>query len=164
MDAAYLGQLIDEHSRALTLYARQWSAAPEDLVQEAFVKLSLQRKPPERVIPWLFRVVRNLGISHVRAAQRRRRHEETAALRRPSWFLSSPENAIDGATVTAALKDLPQETRETVTLHLWAGLTFAEIADVLGSSSSSVHRLYTAGLTFLRERLNVPCPQDQRKI
>ena len=163
MDAAYLGQLIDEHTRGLTLYARQWCLVPEDVVQEAFLKLSAQRTPPERVVPWLFRVVRNAAISHARSTERRRRHEERAALRKTAWFLPSPETGIDAAMATAVLQQLPAATREVITMHLWGGLTFAEIADVLESSSSSVHRLYLAGLTFLRERLNVSCPKDPNK-
>jgi RNA polymerase sigma factor (sigma-70 family) len=163
MDAAYLGQLIDEHARALTLYARQWCLVPEDVVQEAFVKLAAQGSPPLRVVPWLFRVARNLAISHARSALRRKRHEERAGLKRPSWFLPNPESGLDAAEATAALEQLPEATREVITLHLWGGLTFAEIAEVLDSSTSSVHRFYVAGLSFLRERLNVPCPQGQRK-
>jgi RNA polymerase sigma factor (sigma-70 family) len=163
MDAAYLGQLIDEHARGLTLYARQWCLVPEDVVQEAFVKLAAQGSAPARVVRWLYRVTRNLAISHARSAQRRRRHEEKAGLKRPSWFLPNSESGLDAADVTAALQNLPGDTREIITLHLWGGLTFAEIAEVLGSSHSSVHRFYAAGLTYLRERLNVPCPQGLKK-
>ena len=57
-----LGRLFDEHAAALVLYARQWSDAPEDVVQEAFVQLARQRIVPDRVVPWLFRVVRNGAI------------------------------------------------------------------------------------------------------
>lgn len=163
MDAAYLGQLIDEHSRALSLYARQWCLVPEDVVQEAFLKLAAQRKLPDRVVPWLFRVVRNGAISHARSAQRRRKYEENAARKRGSWFIPDPDTGLDAAQATAALEQLPSETREIVTLHLWGGLTFAEIADVLDSSSSTVHRHYLGGLNFLRERLNIPCPQNPKK-
>lgn len=161
MDAAYLGQLIDEHARALTLYARQWAPVPEDVVQEAFLKLSVQRVLPGRIVPWLFKVVRNLAISQARSAQRRRRHEEKAAQKRSTWFVPEEGTGLDAAT--AALRELPQETREVITLHLWGGLTFAEIAEVLDSSSSTAHRFYLAGLNFLRERLNIPCPKDPTK-
>jgi len=163
MDAAYLGQLIDEHARALTLYARQWCLVPEDVVQEAFLKLASQRTLPDRVAPWLFRVVRNGAISHARSSERRRRHEERAALNRPAWFQPDPDIGIDAADATVALRQLPEETREVITMHLWGGLTFAEIAEVLDSSSSTVHRLYLAGLHYLRERLGVPCPQNPTK-
>jgi DNA-directed RNA polymerase specialized sigma24 family protein len=54
-----LGRFFDEHARALTLYARQWSDAPEDVVQDAFVSLARQWSVPDRVVPWLYRVVRN---------------------------------------------------------------------------------------------------------
>ena len=45
-----LGRFFDEHARALTLYARQWSDAPEDVVQDAFVSLARQRSVPDRVV------------------------------------------------------------------------------------------------------------------
>ena len=59
MGPELLGRLVSEHAAALVLYARQWCDAPEDVVQEAFVKLISQRQPPERVLPWLYRVVRD---------------------------------------------------------------------------------------------------------
>ena len=34
-----LVRLVDAHAAALVLYARQWCAVPEDIVQEAFLKL-----------------------------------------------------------------------------------------------------------------------------
>ncbi len=63
MDPTVLGQLVDEHAAALELYARQWCAAPEDVVQEAFLKLMSQMHLPRNVVPWLFRVVRNQAIT-----------------------------------------------------------------------------------------------------
>src|SRR5438874_331573 len=79
MDVALLGRLVDEHGPALTLYARQWTDVPEDVVQEAFVKLVGQARAPERIVAWLYRVVRNGAVSAARARLRRFRHEATAA-------------------------------------------------------------------------------------
>ena len=84
MSPELLGQLVDDHAAALVLYARQWCAAPEDIVQQAFLKLVTQRPPPAKPVPWLFRVVRNEAISAMRAAKRRQRHESLAAAR-PAW-------------------------------------------------------------------------------
>ena len=36
---ALLGELLDRHGAALVLFARQFCASPEDVVQEAFVQL-----------------------------------------------------------------------------------------------------------------------------
>ena len=156
MDVTLLGQLVDEHAAALTLYARQFCAAPEDVVQEAFVKLFKQERTPSPVAPWLYRVVRNAAISAARSEQRRRRHETRAAQDAPAWFVARLDSALDAVEVMAALQTLVTEQREAITLHLWGGLTFAEVAAVVESSPSSAHRMYAEGLRQLRERLN-PC-------
>jgi RNA polymerase sigma factor (sigma-70 family) len=155
MGPEILGKLVDGHARALVLYARQWCAAPEDVVQEAFVKLVAQNPAPVQIVPWLNRVVRNAAISAARAEQRRRRHESAAAERSQSWFENSDEAAIDAQSAAQALKTLPLEEREVITLRLWGGLTFEEIGQVAGCSSSTAQRWYVAGLESLRERLHV---------
>lgn len=159
MDPSTLGQLLDEHGPALVLYARQWATAPEDVVQEAFVKLACQRKAPDKVLPWLYRTVRNGAISQRRSWTRRHRHERAAASLTEAWF--SGEDAatrLDGEAAAAALKELPEQTREIITLHLWGGLTFAEIAEVVRMPTTTAHRLYQGGLQALRGRLN-RCPR-----
>lgn len=156
MDALQLGRLVDEHAPALMLYARQFCLAPEDVVQEAFVKLVAQKRLPSPVLPWLYRVVRNGAISAARSEQRRRRHEAQAARAAPAWFVPRPESGLDAGEVTRLLQSLPDQQREVITLHLWGGLTFAEAAEVMECSSSSAHRWYAEGLLHLRERLD-PC-------
>jgi RNA polymerase sigma-70 factor (ECF subfamily) len=158
MGPELLGRLVDEHAAALVLYARQWCAAPEDVVQDAFIKLVRQRVPPAEVVPWLYRVVRNGALSSARAARRRNRHEVAAASRTPPWFVTAEETGLDAATAAAALQGLPVEQREVIVAHLWGGLTFEQIAVVAGCSSSTAHRRYVAGISALRERLGVSCP------
>jgi RNA polymerase sigma-70 factor (ECF subfamily) len=155
MDPEILGRLLNEHGPALTLYARQWTDAPEDIVQEAFVKLVGQRTMPEHPVPWLFRVVRNAAIGAARARQRRLRHEVSAAQQATAWFVPSEGMALDAEAATRALQTLPIEEREVIVAHLWGGLPFEEIATLTDTSSSTAHRRYVAGLTALRERLKV---------
>jgi RNA polymerase sigma-70 factor (ECF subfamily) len=152
-----LARLLDLLAPGLTLFARQWCAVPEDVVQEAFVKLAAQRVQPDDVRGWLYRVVRNGAISAARAEQRRRRHEAEAAARRPEWFEPVPGLDLDGRTVTGALQALDLELREVLVAHLWGGLTFQQIAHLLGISDSTAHRRYLSGLALLRERLDRPC-------
>lgn len=159
MGPEQLSQLVDNYAAALVLYARQWCAVPEDVVQEAFVKLASQRSPPDNIAAWLHRVVRNGALAAGRAERRRRHHESAAALRVPSWFVSSAEARLDAETATAALQNLPLEQREILIAHLWGALTFEQIGELAGVSSSTAHRRYLAALSALRERLGVPCPK-----
>jgi RNA polymerase sigma factor (sigma-70 family) len=160
MGPELLGRLVDEHAAALVLYARQWCAAPEDVVQEAFVKLAAQRLPPDSAAAWLYRVVRNGALSAARAARRRRRHESAAA-RAPAWFLPSEAAGLDAEAAAAALQALPPELREPLVAHLWGGLTFEQVGALTGVSSSTAHRRYLSALSALRERLRVPCPKSR---
>jgi len=161
MDHDWLGRLVDRHAAALELYARQWCDTPEDVVQEAFLKLASQRSLPDKPAAWLFRVVRNGALNAALAARRRRRHETESASRSASWFQTDPSAArtcsLDPETASAELRSLPLEQREVIVAHLWGGLTFEQIAEVSGCSASSAHRLYCAGLARIRERLGVSC-------
>ena len=161
MDHDWLGRLVDRHAAALELYARQWCDTPDDVVQEAFLKLASQRSLPDKPAAWLFRVVRNGALNSALAARRRRRHETQAATGSTSWFqtdrsLTKP-GSLDPETASAELRSLPLEQREVIVAHLWGGLTFEQIALVVGCSASSAHRLYCAGLARIRERLGVSC-------
>ena len=162
MGPELLGRLVDTHAAALVLYARQWCAIPEDIVQEAFLKFATQRKPPEHPVAWLYCVVRNGAISAGRAAQRRHRYESRAAAQTPTWFVPAENAGLDAEIATRALQQLPLVQREVIVAHIWGGLTFEQIADLTGTSASTAHRWYVAGLSALRERLGVICPNTPR--
>ena len=71
-----------------------------------------------------------------------------------AWFAPTSEDADEAARLLAAL---PLELREVVVARLWGGLTFDDLARLLGCSAPTVHRRYRAGLERLRERLEGPC-------
>jgi RNA polymerase sigma factor (sigma-70 family) len=149
-----LGRLFDEHAAALVLYARQWCEAAEDVVQEAFVSLARQRAVPDRLVPWLYRVVRNGALAAARGERRRRRREARAS-GGEAWFASA-DDRIDARRAQALLAELEPEVREAIVARLWGGLTFEEIAGVQGCSLTTAHRRYQAGLARLHERLERP--------
>lgn len=157
MDPAVLGRLIDEHAAALQLYAAQWCRCPEDVVQEAFVELVGQAEPPGRIVPWLYRVVRNRAASAARGESRRRRHESAAALEADDWFVpTEPEEGAERRLIDA-LAELPVAVREVVVARIWGRLGFEQIAELAGVSTSTAHRRYEAGLRTLRERWDAAC-------
>ncbi len=158
-----IARLVDQHGAALVLYAQQWCQTPEDVVQEALLQLMRQAKVPRNVVGWLYRVVRNEAISASRSGQRRSRREAAVAHRGEPWFDASEAERLDAASATAALQHLPIEQRETIAARLWGGLSLQQVARLTGTSPSTAHRRYQAGLLALRERLGAVCPQDTRK-
>jgi RNA polymerase sigma-70 factor (ECF subfamily) len=139
------------------LCARQWCAEPEDVVQEAFVKLARQGRPPTDAVAWLYRVVRNGAINASKMARRRQRRE-TAVARPERWFIEPEVDGLDAETAVAALQSLVTEQREVIVARHWAGLSFEQIAEVVGCSASTAFRRYNAGVDELRKQLGVICP------
>lgn len=150
-------RLVDDHGPPLVLYARQLCDAPEDVVQEAFLKLAARRFPLRAVVPWLYRVVRNAALDAAKSARRRQRRESVAA-RPVRWFVEAEVDGLDAAAAVAALERLAGEEREVIVARLWGGLSFEQIAEVAGCSASTAFRRYSAGLDALRKHLGVSCP------
>jgi RNA polymerase sigma-70 factor (ECF subfamily) len=150
-------RLMNAHAPPLILYARQWSSVPEDVVQEAFLKLVSLRQPPREIVAWLYRVVRNGAIDSGRTT-RHRQQRETVVARPDRWFLEDAVDGLDAEAAVAALHRLPIEQREVIVARLWGGLSFEEIAQVAGCSASTAFRRYTAGIDALRQELGLPCP------
>ena len=162
LTADELMRLMNRHAAALELFARQWTESASDVVQGAFIKLAACRPKPNQVVQWLYRAVRNGAISAVRSDSRRRRHEQARAELAQNWFAPSPGDRLDAIEVTAALSELPAEIREVIVAHVWGGLSFQDIAEVLEISSSTAHRHYQAGLTILREKMGITWTTNDR--
>ena len=155
MNAQLLGTLLDQHGAALALYARQWCSVPEDVVQEAFLKLFAQSSWPRDPVPWLYRVVRNGALDQAKTERRRKVREAKAGA---TWFAEPEVEGLSAEAAVAALQQLPHETREILVARLWGGLTFEQIGVIAGCVASSAHRRYEAGLAQLRQLLGEPCP------
>jgi RNA polymerase sigma-70 factor (ECF subfamily) len=151
IEPTVLAALYRQHAPALRLYARQWGGSAEDLVQNAFVRLAQQAPPPDRIVPWLYRVVRNEALSTHRSATRRRKREEKVSAAE-AWF-NAADDRLDIDDATRLLADLPLELREVIVARLWGGQTFEDIARLVGCSLPTAHRRYQTGLAQLRERL-----------
>src|SRR4051794_7612175 len=108
MDPDLLGFLLDRHLAALVLFARQWCRAPEDVVQETFIKLAKQKEAPMHPVAWMYRAVRNRAVSQSRSERRRQNHEGKVAARAALWFTPAEDHAgLDAQAATDALEALP---------------------------------------------------------
>ncbi len=163
MDARRFTTLMDAHAAKLVLYARQWTDAPEDAVQEAFLKLVRQRVEPHEPVAWLYRVVRTTALD-IGKGQRRRERRETQAARPVEWFNEPAVDGLDAEDAVRALEALPPDQREVIVARLWGGLSFEQIAAVAGCSASSAHRRFAAGIESLRRTLGEPCHRTRSTV
>jgi len=121
----------------------------EDLVQVAFLKLfdQLKRKTEiQNVRSWLYRVVHNLAVDHIR----RKGVDDDVVT---DWWSSHPEETNQTAEdvliaqeqIARSLGVLNDRERYCLTLRA-EGLSYQEIGDVLGISPKSVSVYLCRGL------------------
>jgi RNA polymerase sigma-70 factor (ECF subfamily) len=139
-----------------------------DLCQEAFLKAyrSLASLEDQEKFPqWLFRIAHNQAFSHLR--------RDTPLENADSWPEDDGEGAIAQTktstipigssrsmfalelefTVAKALGALPPEQQEAITLKVYNGFQFDEIAEILSCPVSTVKSRIYAGFSALRKSL-----------
>jgi RNA polymerase sigma-70 factor (ECF subfamily) len=144
---------VEEHYDSVYRFARRLLGNPEearDVTQEAFLRLAGERRPlpGEAVKRWLFTVVRNLCIDLLRKQSRHR----AASIESAENDLSpSRGEAIDA--VRDAVARLDVDHREVLILREFEGMTYAEIAAVLGCPEGTVKSRIARARTLLRDLL-----------
>jgi RNA polymerase sigma-70 factor (ECF subfamily) len=125
----------------------------EDAIQEAFCRLFRLSRKPRRLKPYVFRAVRNAAVDQIRRSPTPSEPLDT--------FIFDPgagprEAAADSefrARVSQALLRLSEDERETIVEHLFAGLTFRDIARVRQAPLGTVVAWYRRGLKKLQKTL-----------
>lgn len=141
----------------------------EDLTQDVFLRIYRARKsyrPRAKFSTWLFTIANNLALNYLRGRGRNPARglgggaDDSQALR--------PEDAVparDGSAsaqirqaelseiVREALDVLGEDQRMAVLLNKFEGMSYAEIAEVMGRSEAAVKSLLARARTHLKERL-----------
>jgi RNA polymerase sigma-70 factor (ECF subfamily) len=156
-------EIVREHSArvyrlAYRLTGNQHDA--EDLTQEVFVRVfrSLSSYTPGTFEGWLHRITTNLFLDQARRKQRIRFDglPDDAGDRLPGRD-PGPERAWEhnnlDRDVQAALDALPPDFRAAVVLCDVEGLSYEEIAEIMGAKLGTVRSRIHRGRTMLRKAL-----------
>lgn len=128
-----------------------------DLSQDAFARAFRARKrldPDRPFYPWLYQILRRLCFNHLRNQRTRRARLEEAAgwladRARSEAAATAPDRTVERAELRArleaAIATLRPHEREVIVMREFEGLTYREIADLLGIPIGTVmSRLYAA--------------------
>lgn len=120
-------------------------ATAADLVQDLFVRF--WRRPlvqVEELSTYLLRCAGNIAVDHLRSESVRSRVSEGLMSDGLDHELDEPQAALEAGNdlrhVEAALRDLPQRTRQIFLLNRIHGRKYAEIAKAMGLSQSAVEK------------------------
>ena len=157
-DPAAFGALYERHRLAVFPYLRTRSPRAEDAAdltavafERALASVSKYRPRGGGLIAWLLRIARNAAIDSGRRTAGVPMVSDLPDTRR----FSSPEAAAMDrerrASLVAAVNRLPDVQREALALRYAAGLTAAQIGEVLGKTDQATQKLITRALATLRE-------------
>jgi RNA polymerase sigma-70 factor (ECF subfamily) len=120
------------------------SAVADDLLQTTFLKLHGARatyRPGGAVRPWVFAIAARVRIDELRRRYRTPEEADDAWADRADEARlrdASTSGARDRARIVqGALDRLPEQDRVLIHLHRYEGMTFAEIAEVLGTTEGA---------------------------
>lgn len=132
----------------------------EDTVHDVFVELARSRDRLARITDldaYIFTMLRHAVSRRRRRRDVDRRAIDTVARQRSETgqFTTQPAELPDGA-LTAAVAGLPPAQREVLALKIDGGLTFAEIAAVIGTSINTAASRYRYAVEKLRTTITHP--------
>ena len=129
--------------------------AAEDITAQAFERAYRRRRTFDRrrgeERAWLFGIARNAALDELR---RRRRVSALVAEPADDGLVADDDGAevaLRRTAVQAALAELPAREREVVALKFHAGMSNAEMAQVLGVSESNAGTLLHRTMQKLRK-------------
>ena len=152
LDRDGVQRLYEQHGRGLLAYACSFVssfAAAEDVVHQVFERLlrgdlSISGAP----VAYVYRAVRNTSLNVVRNRAGDVDLEE-------AWLDSPAGMEHTALELQSALRELPEEQREVILLHIWAQMTFEEVAEALGITPNTAASRYRYGLSKLREQFQI---------
>jgi RNA polymerase sigma-70 factor (ECF subfamily) len=151
---------LARYEQPLLRFAGQWVGPvhARDVVQDTFLALCKARRAEieHRLAPWLFVVCRNRAIDLQR--QRGRLAELDDADGNASGDGDVAADALEQqqslSRVERIIEELPTKQRQAVLLKFSAGMSYKQIAEVMGLTVSHVGVLLHTALKSVRERLN----------
>ena len=134
------------------------AALADDLLQETFMQTHRSRRtyqPGRPVTPWIFAIARHVYLMNRRSAGRRLRFEETLAADARAGDVPHDElrALVDADQVRRAMRGVPADQRDALTLHHIEGWSFVEIAGRLGIRVNAAKTRAFRGMKKLREQL-----------
>jgi RNA polymerase sigma-70 factor (ECF subfamily) len=129
----------------------------QDLTEQTFLRaLEAIQRYEKRGIPllaWLLRIARNLSLNNQRVQRNNssiRKNSEDAVAASPE---SCCEAKLNGEEVRRAVGALEGDQRQVIVLRFMDGLSYADVARVLGKSVGAVRVAQYRALRALRRRL-----------
>ena len=140
----------------------------KDFAQEVFIRVwqaAKSYKPEAKFTTWLYRITANLCFNELKSARRKKwfsshlsddQRGDTLEEMLPDGAPSAEDLLLEkerNRQISDALQSLPESQRMALILKRYDGLSYQEIAQVIGCSVSAVESLLVRAKRALQEKL-----------
>jgi len=163
--------LVDEHQKKVLNTCNRFvnnREDAEDLTQEVFIEVyrSLSNfRGDSKISTWIYRIAVTKSLDYLRKKKRKKRFgtlknifsEENPAIQVKSSESSNPDTNLENEDririLNEALGSLPENQRTVFTLSKYDEMSYAEIAEIMDTSLSSVESLIHRAKVNLKKKL-----------
>ncbi|WP_121196289.1 RNA polymerase sigma factor [Mucilaginibacter gracilis] len=158
--------LYKKYANSLYNYGSKFTADKDlikECIQELFVTLWTRRASlgePQSVRNYLFKAFRLSLFKKTNMLQKQERYEETehypfdAAINIEETIINDEDKAALQRRLQASLDQLTARQREAIFLKFYEGLSYEEVAEVMGVSVKGAYKIMARAIDALREKLD----------
>ncbi len=157
-DSEAFGLIYDHYLDAIyrfiyyKVFSRELS---EDLTSDTFFKALKQLRSYDpkrgRFNSWLYQIARNNVVDYYRTKKENVSIDDIFDIGHDERTEEQLDALSGLARVEEYLRNLPARQREIITLRIWEGKSFAEIATVLGGTEASMKMAFSRSIRELRK-------------
>lgn len=158
LEAFYLATKSALYGYALSLLKNGHDA--EDVLQDCYIQVytrAASYQPQGKPMAWLMTIVKNLCFIKLREQKKLRSLTDGYP---DTYWESSSLDVSDRIILQAVLRELPEEDREIVILHVLFGYKHREIASGMNLPLSTVLSKYSRALKKIRKMIHTASTQE----
>ncbi|MFA5821041.1 MAG: sigma-70 family RNA polymerase sigma factor [Candidatus Gracilibacteria bacterium] len=156
-DPSQFGQLYDQYVRKIynyIYYRVHHKETAEDITGTTFMKAleNFQSFDPKKgnFSMWIYRIAKNTLTDHYRALKTNLNIDDVWDIRSETEIPKDADTHIQLEKVQKYLRTLKPVQRDIIIMRLWDGLSYIEIADILGKSEASCKMTFSRALKEIR--------------
>lgn len=159
-DRQAFGRLYDDYVREIydfLYFKTHHKETAQDLTSQTFMKAlqHLQTYDADKSSfgTWLYRIARNTATDHYRTKRSFVDIEDAWDLKDDTDLEQDADTAVFMQKIKVHLAKLSSEQRDIVTMRVWQGKSYAEIASIVGKSEASCKMNFSRALKQLRKEM-----------
>ncbi|PIS04613.1 MAG: hypothetical protein COT81_05610 [Candidatus Buchananbacteria bacterium CG10_big_fil_rev_8_21_14_0_10_42_9] len=128
----------------------------EDLTSKTFIKaldkIGTFKIDQGTFSAWIYQIARNNVIDYYRSQKQEIDIEDVWDLSAKP-FKAEVEAKMELEKVQKYIQGIPSEQREIIILRVWEGLSYKEIADIVGKNENNCKVIYSRAMSKLRQQM-----------